>query len=819
MVGTAGANQLVGAAGDDLIFGAGGDDTIRWNLNDGRDFVDGGAGNDRLWLASPDGVVVYETIAAARAAFPTETFRTDTEKVVARNGVVIAELKNVEQVVFNTPPSLQLNGFDSVTHTWGDNFNTATFTNNNAGTTNSFGSAWVEANDTGGATGGSVRITGGTGGTLTFSQGNADNASVTRTLDLAGASSATVTFSVADTGVTFIPLIGDDEQLLFEFAADGINFVTLETFNGNNGGNISVTLPTDVPFSADAAIRFRANNTLDPAGFLQAAESFSVDNLTISAVFPEPAASPSIDITTSYVENAAATPIASEPLITDDAPPLASARIVLTNAFAADQLVVPVAALAAQGIAAVTQTVGATIVVTLAGTASTAAYQAAIQSIGYRNTSEDPDPTPRVIEVSVNDGLLNSNVARTTVNVTPVDDLVNANNDTVISNSQTLPIVIPNWALLANDVDPDDPISLTAAGPGTGITAALTGESVTVSADAGPALGGTFNYTATGGLGSDTASVTLQRPAAPALNITGGNGSEIIVADNRNSIITANGGNDIIFTGAGNDVVTAGTGDDTMVWNVGDGSDRFDGGTDVTEDTVRVDGNAEDEAFVVYSRAAAIAAGIVGLNGATEIVITRNGTVITELDNVEEILINTGDGTDSVTTQGNFAPTSLSFNTITINGGAGDDTVDISGLQSAHRIVFRSNGGNDTIVGTLRPQDVVELASGQDLTTYTLVDNGNGTKSFTNGTHSITFTGAVPPQFGGDSTPDDDAIDGAFEYTPSDVEGLEALVRGQKPAFVAMMMSPLAIATSPATATTKARGTRTGAPPTRPSSA
>ena len=33
----------------------------------------------------------------------------------------------------------------------------------------------------------------------------------------------------------------------------------------------------------------------------------------------------------------------------------------------------------------------------------------------------------------------------------------------------------------------------------------------------------------------------------------------------------------------------------------------------------------------------------------------------------------------------------------------------ISSLSSAHRIVFRSNGGNDTIVGTLRPQDVIEL--------------------------------------------------------------------------------------------------------------
>ena len=66
-------------------------------------------------------------------------------------------------------------------------------------------------------------------------------------------------------------------------------------------------------------------------------------------------------------------------------------------------------------------------------------------------------------------------------------------------------------------------------------------------------------------------------------------------------------------------------------------------------------------------------------------------------------------GNDTVQIIGDFTGTSLALNTITIDGTAGDDTVDISQLTSAHRIVFRSNGGNDTIVGTLRPQDVIEL--------------------------------------------------------------------------------------------------------------
>ena len=35
--------------------------------------------------------------------------------------------------------------------------------------------------------------------------------------------------------------------------------------------------------------------------------------------------------------------------------------------------------------------------------------------------------------------------------------------------------------------------------------------------------------------------------------------------------------------------------------------------------------------------------------------------------------------------------------------------MDISALASAHRIVFTSNGGQDTVIGALRPQDIVNM--------------------------------------------------------------------------------------------------------------
>jgi Ca2+-binding RTX toxin-like protein len=70
--------------------------------------------------------------------------------------------------------------------------------------------------------------------------------------------------------------------------------------------------------------------------------------------------------------------------------------------------------------------------------------------------------------------------------------------------------------------------------------------------------------------------------------------------------------------------------------------------------------------------------------------------------------------------------------------------VDISALTSAHRIVFRSNGGNDTIVGNLRAQDVIELPPGMTLAeTTTSVENGVTT--LTCGSHKITYTCSQPP--------------------------------------------------------------------------
>lgn len=296
--------------------------------------------------------------------------------------------------------------------------------------------------------------------------------------------------------------------------------------------------------------------------------------------------------------------------------------------------------------------------------------------------------------------------------------------------------------------------------------------------------------------GAGALTTVTSAPTTPVGDTIGGSGL--------GTSINGTNGADIIAGNGGNDTINAGAGDDTISWTVDnpilvlgipvftrtDGRDFIDGGAG-TNDTFIVNGNNTAETYRIYARADWLALPGRTLNANTEIVITRNGTannnVIAELDNIEEIIINTGPGNDLVIPIGNFNPTSLNFNTITIEGSEGDDTVNIADLESAHRILFRGAGGQDTIIGTLRAQDVVEIPEGANPTDYALTENGDGTKTLSNGPHSITFSGevpqlAVPSEHGVENPGTIPGPAGAFEYTARDIQGITNLLKGL-PAF------------------------------------
>jgi hypothetical protein len=96
----------------------------------------------------------------------------------------------------------------------------------------------------------------------------------------------------------------------------------------------------------------------------------------------------------------------------------------------------------------------------------------------------------------------------------------------------------------------------------------------------------------------------------------------------------------------------------------------------------------------------------------------------------------------------------LRLNTITIDGDAGDDTIDISSLSSAHQIVFRSNGGHDTIIGALRPEDVIELSDDATMADYTSTTE-NGVTTLTRPALDHLHSGSGP-QVGNDDGDDED---------------------------------------------------------------
>jgi Ca2+-binding RTX toxin-like protein len=199
--------------------------------------------------------------------------------------------------------------------------------------------------------------------------------------------------------------------------------------------------------------------------------------------------------------------------------------------------------------------------------------------------------------------------------------------------------------------------------------------------------------------------------------VNGTAGAEVIdfagFLSNQRLVVNAGDGDDVITGGAGNDQLLGGAGDDELTWSVGGGNDVIDGGAG--EDLYTINGDGSDETFRVYAADAwtgdALAAG-------TDIVITREADageqVIGQLQNIEEIQINTAGGTNDVQVFGDFNPTALNFNTISVTTD-GDVSVDVTERLSTHRVFVEAAGTTDAtprsldVTGVLTEGDVLVI--------------------------------------------------------------------------------------------------------------
>lgn len=112
-------------------------------------------------------------------------------------------------------------------------------------------------------------------------------------------------------------------------------------------------------------------------------------------------------------------------------------------------------------------------VLTLTGAASLADYQAVLQSVTYRNSSDRPSLTPRTIEFVVNDGQSNSLAASSTVAIATINDAPTLNtsrvknltaiNEDTLSNPGTLISTLISTSVSDSDANALQGIAVTSA--------------------------------------------------------------------------------------------------------------------------------------------------------------------------------------------------------------------------------------------------------------------------------------------------------------------------------------------------------------------
>ncbi|WP_255576404.1 Ig-like domain-containing protein [Comamonas sp. Y33R10-2] len=147
---------------------------------------------------------------------------------------------------------------------------------------------------------------------------------------------------------------------------------------------------------------------------------------------------------TAFTEGGGSVSIASSAAAVSDEDDtnIESASIVLTNAKAGDVLAVDASKIPTGVTYTIDTSDPSKVIVTLTGSATKSAYADAIEGITFENTSVNPDASNRIIEVTVNDGDIDSNVAISTITVAPASVTPIAANDSVTSDDDGTPLTL-----------------------------------------------------------------------------------------------------------------------------------------------------------------------------------------------------------------------------------------------------------------------------------------------------------------------------------------------------------------------------------------
>ncbi|WP_459195166.1 calcium-binding protein [Nostoc sp. FACHB-892] len=207
--------------------------------------------------------------------------------------------------------------------------------------------------------------------------------------------------------------------------------------------------------------------------------------------------------------------------------------------------------------------------------------------------------------------------------------------------------------------------------------------------------GGIGNDTLIGGTGNDT--------------LNGDAGNDLLRGGDGIDFLSGGAGSDTIIGDRGNDTFTGGAGNDRLIWNNGDGSDR-------------ISGNAGDDVVEVNGAAAAGDSFRLEQDAQGRAIFDRLNLVPFTLtvDSAESFEINGGGG-DDILDVNNLTATSVGA--VSFTGGAGNDFLDGSGTTTP-LTGFGGNGsdslyggaGNDVLNGDAG-SDVLRGGAGNDILT------------------------------------------------------------------------------------------------------
>ncbi|HUR90524.1 MAG TPA: calcium-binding protein, partial [Ramlibacter sp.] len=276
------------------------------------------------------------------------------------------------------------------------------------------------------------------------------------------------------------------------------------------------------------------------------------------------------------------------------------------------------------------------------------------------------------------------------------------------------------------------------------------GDHVFVGFDGADSVGGSDNsdWIMSGG-GNDT--------------VNGGAGDDTMFGGSGNDTMTGGDDNDLVVGGAGNDTLAGGAGDDSLTG--GAGSDTYQvgagGGHDVISESIFA--LADDQFDSGIGPMYAIGDGDFPASAETDVVAFQAGIADTEVHAARsgnDLVLDIGDGSDSVTVENFFANGISSIERVTFASGT---SWSVSQIKAK---VLVPTSGDDSIVGYLAGEKL-NGAGGDDT-----IDGRQGNDTINGGAGSDTLTGGT----GADKFVFDAAWDGNADTITDFTSGVDTIM-------------------------------------------